>query len=200
MRRFFLCLGIFATFGVLGRAEFCRQRGNIRRRNRVGRQSSNLYPGPGDPDGVATESDSSQRGAGDQTNQRRDHSGARAGAATDQCELRNLQWIDPNLTGARILGTHFDRYNDRSYRRVPRPPHPYGGTAAQVGEFADPSRSTPAPSGMSNRAMCPTRSALLGTQLIFNGTTFNQIRGTFFQRDSAYFAFPQYSGLNSSPR
>ncbi|HEU5313500.1 MAG TPA: TolC family protein, partial [Candidatus Udaeobacter sp.] len=28
-----------------------------------------------------------------------------------------------------------------------------------------------------------------GTQLIFNGTTFNQIRGTFFQRDGAYFAF-----------
>ncbi|HWN64234.1 MAG TPA: TolC family protein [Candidatus Binatus sp.] len=28
-----------------------------------------------------------------------------------------------------------------------------------------------------------------GTQLIFNGTTFNQIRGTFFQRDSAYFGF-----------
>lgn len=28
-----------------------------------------------------------------------------------------------------------------------------------------------------------------GTQLVFNGTTFNQIRGTFFQRDSAYFAF-----------
>ena len=30
---------------------------------------------------------------------------------------------------------------------------------------------------------------VLGTQLVFNGTTFNQIRGTFFQRDSAYFAF-----------
>jgi outer membrane protein TolC len=28
-----------------------------------------------------------------------------------------------------------------------------------------------------------------GTQLVFNGTTFPQIRGTFFQRDSAYFAF-----------
>src|SRR5207247_4951253 len=27
------------------------------------------------------------------------------------------------------------------------------------------------------------------SQLIFNGTTFPQIRGTFFQRDSAYFAF-----------
>ena len=31
--------------------------------------------------------------------------------------------------------------------------------------------------------------SVLGSQLIFNGTTFNQIRGTFFQRDSAYFAF-----------
>src|SRR5947208_1488200 len=31
--------------------------------------------------------------------------------------------------------------------------------------------------------------SVIGTQLIFNGTTFNQIRGTFFQRDSGYFAF-----------
>src|SRR5204863_6365533 len=31
--------------------------------------------------------------------------------------------------------------------------------------------------------------SVLGRQLIFNGTTFPQIRGTFFQRDSAYFAF-----------
>ncbi len=37
--------------------------------------------------------------------------------------------------------------------------------------------------------MYPTASRVLGTQLIFNGTTFHQIRGTFFQRDSAYFAF-----------
>ena len=31
--------------------------------------------------------------------------------------------------------------------------------------------------------------SVLGSQLIFNGTTFPQIRGTFFQRDSASFAF-----------
>src|SRR5207247_2745837 len=31
--------------------------------------------------------------------------------------------------------------------------------------------------------------SVLGTQLIFNGTTWPSIRGTFFQRDSAYFAF-----------
>jgi len=30
---------------------------------------------------------------------------------------------------------------------------------------------------------------VLGTQLVFNGTTYPQIRGTFFQRDSSYFAF-----------
>src|SRR5207248_6703167 len=28
-----------------------------------------------------------------------------------------------------------------------------------------------------------------GTQLVFNGTSWPSIRGTFFQRDSAYFAF-----------
>ena len=31
--------------------------------------------------------------------------------------------------------------------------------------------------------------SVLGRQLIFNGTTFPEIRGTFFERDSAYFAF-----------
>ena len=31
--------------------------------------------------------------------------------------------------------------------------------------------------------------SVTGTQLIFNGTTLPAIRGTFFQRDSAYFAF-----------
>jgi outer membrane protein TolC len=31
--------------------------------------------------------------------------------------------------------------------------------------------------------------SVLGSQLIFNGTTPNQIRATFFQRDSAYFSF-----------
>jgi outer membrane protein len=31
--------------------------------------------------------------------------------------------------------------------------------------------------------------SVLGKQLVFNGTTWPAIRGTFFQRDSAYFAF-----------
>src|SRR5204862_5163797 len=30
---------------------------------------------------------------------------------------------------------------------------------------------------------------IIGQQLVFNYSTFRQIRGTFFQRDSAYFAF-----------
>ena len=33
------------------------------------------------------------------------------------------------------------------------------------------------------------RISVLGTQLVFNGTTFPSIRGTFFQRDAAYFSF-----------
>ena len=31
--------------------------------------------------------------------------------------------------------------------------------------------------------------SVLGTQLVFNGTTWPSIRGTFFQRDGAYFSF-----------
>src|SRR5438093_436304 len=54
--------------------------------------------------------------------------------------------------------------------------------------MADPS---PTPAGARNAQFSDVSYTIsvLGTQLIFNGTTFNQIRGTFFQRDSAYFAF-----------
>src|SRR5207245_11194059 len=64
--------------------------------------------------------------------------------------------------------------------------------ASQVREIrpplADPS---PTPAGARNVQLSDVSYTIsvLGTQLIFNGTTFNQIRGTFFQRYSAYFAF-----------
>ena len=48
---------------------------------------------------------------------------------------------------------------------------------------------TPAPVRNVEQSDISYAISVTGTQLIFNGTTFNQIRGTFFQRDSAYFAF-----------
>src|SRR5256884_3352548 len=64
------------------------------------------------------------------------------------------------------------------------------GLPSQVGEvrapLADP---TPVPIQNIETSDISYAISVTGTQLIFNGTTFNQIRGTFFQRDSAYFAF-----------
>src|SRR2546423_2046965 len=64
------------------------------------------------------------------------------------------------------------------------------GVPSQVGEvrapLADP---TPVPIQNIETSDISYAISVTGTQLIFNGTTFNQIRGTFFQRDGAYFAF-----------
>src|SRR5437588_2815593 len=101
----------------------------------------------------------------------------------------NFQWTDPHLTAARILGT-----------TTPTSGFSTGGAGAaslmeglptQIREgnaaaMADP---TPVPIRSVESSDVSYAISVTGTQLIFNGTTFNQIRGTFFQRDSAYFAF-----------
>ena len=97
-----------------------------------------------------------------------------------------FEWIDPNLTGARIFGT-----NTSGTTTGGTTPGSSTGAAAVVGsprsQMADPS---PTPAITAAAASDVSYSiSVLGSQLIFNGTTFNQIRGTFFQRDSAYFAF-----------
>jgi outer membrane protein TolC len=101
----------------------------------------------------------------------------------------NFQWTDPHLTGARILGTTGGTTTGSTT----------GGAAAslmeglpsQVGDAQAPLAAPTATPGVRNVSTSDVSYAIsvLGTQLIFNGTTFNQIRGTFFQRDSAYFAF-----------
>ena len=101
----------------------------------------------------------------------------------------NFQWTDPNLIGARILGTTGGTTTGSTT----------GGAAAslmegvpsQVGDAQAPLAAPTATPGVRNVSQSDVSYAIsvLGTQLIFNGTTFNQIRGTFFQRDSAYFAF-----------
>src|SRR5438552_7894860 len=71
----------------------------------------------------------------------------------------SYQWIDPNLRGGSSLST-------------------IGGTGSVGGGFTSPGESD-----------ISYAIRVTGTQLIFNGTTYPAIRGTFFQRDSAYFSF-----------
>ena len=103
-----------------------------------------------------------------------------------------FEWIDPNLTGARIFGTTGTTGTGTTLGSTT-------GAAASLIEspasqvrdiqppLADPS---PTPSITNVQTSDVSYSiSVLGRQLIFNGTTWPEIRGTFFQRDSAYFAF-----------
>jgi outer membrane protein len=100
----------------------------------------------------------------------------------------NFQWIDPNLSAARILGTNTSTGTTTGGGTTP-------GTATGAASVVDSPRSqvadpSPTPAVRASEVSDVSYAiSVLGTQLIFNGTTFNQIRGTFFQRDSAYFAF-----------
>jgi outer membrane protein TolC len=97
------------------------------------------------------------------------------------------QWTDPNLNSAQILrGT-----------TTPGSTPPGGAAGSLVGSplsqvsdaapLAAPS-STP---GITNAELSDISYTIsvTGTQLVFNGTTWPSIRGTFFQRDGAYFSF-----------
>ena len=105
----------------------------------------------------------------------------------------NFDWTDPNLVNARTVSTTAG---------VPIGTTPTGtGTTgslveapqSQVGDartFAGAAAPTATP-GVRNTELSDISYSIsvTGTQLIFNGTSYNQIRGTFFQRDSAYFSF-----------
>ena len=101
-------------------------------------------------------------------------------------------WTDPNLVNARTVSTTAG---------VPAGPTLTGTGASgslveapqsQVGDARTLAAAAPtATPGVTNSQLSDVSYSIsvIGSQLIFNGTTFNQIRGTFFQRDSAYFAF-----------
>jgi outer membrane protein len=102
----------------------------------------------------------------------------------------NFDWTDPHLIGARIFGTTTGTTTT---------PGTAGGAASFVESVPSQAReiqpplAAPSPTpGIISAAQGSDVSysiSVTGTQLIFNGTTWPQIRGSFFQRDSAYFAF-----------
>jgi outer membrane protein TolC len=102
----------------------------------------------------------------------------------------NYEWVDPNLQGARIFNNSVTGTGTT----------PGTGAAAslidplpsQVREVQPPlAAASPTPPRVSNSRATDVSYTIsvLGSQLIFNGSSWPQIRGTFFQRDSAYFAF-----------
>jgi len=97
----------------------------------------------------------------------------------------SFEWTDPNLIGARVLGT-----SSSTTTTSPASASIVNSPASQVNNAQPPADPSPTPSTTNTQLSDISYTiSVTGTQLIFNGTSWPQIRGTFFQRDSAYFAF-----------
>src|SRR3954471_9036983 len=185
MTRFFLCLGIIATFGILGQPGFAGTEGRYRET-----VSSSRVPTFTLDQAILTALQRNPTLLNAEQEIKRTKGviiQVRAQALPQINANANFQWVDPHLTGARVLG-------NTSTTTGPTPSAAAAslmeGVPSQVGEVRAP-LAAPTPVAVTNVEQSDISYAIsvTGTQLIFNGTTFNQIRGTFFQRDSAYFAF-----------
>jgi outer membrane protein len=173
MRKFFLVLGIFTAFGVLGWPSDAV----------IGASSANRVPTFTLDQAILMALQQNPTLLNAEQEIRRSRGviiQVRAQALPQVNASAEYEWIDPNLTGARIFGTN------TSTGSTPAGTSPAAATGA-ASQVAAPS---PTPAITSTAASDVSYNiSVLGRQLIFNGTTFPQIRGTFFQRDSAYFAF-----------
>ena len=189
MTRFFLYLGIVATFAILGQPGFAGTEGMYR-----GETVSGGVPTFTLNQAILTALQRNPTLLNAEQEIKRTKGviiQVRAQALPQINANANFQWVDPNLTGARVFGN-----TNSTSGFTPSPAASTGaaslmeGLPSQVGDFRAPlAAPTPVPVRNIEQSDISYAISVTGTQLIFNGTTFNQIRGTFFQRDSAYFAF-----------
>jgi outer membrane protein TolC len=198
MRRFFLCLGIFTTFGIPAQPSFG---GSATRSGSETTYNGEVKHGSGARSGskvptftldqailTALQNNPTLLNAEQEIKRTK---GViiqiRAQALAHINANANFQWIDPNLRGARILGTTNTGTGFSTSRTAASL---MDGLPSQVRDFRAQAAQEATP-GVTNVETSDVSYAIsvTGTQLVFNGTTFNQIRGSFFQRDSAYFSF-----------
>jgi outer membrane protein TolC len=195
MRNFLLSLGILATFGLLCPSSF----GGSETRYRTGTGSPGRVPTFTLDQAILTALQQNPTLLNAEQEIKRTKGviiQVRAQALPQVNARAEFEWIDPNLTGARILGT------TSTTTGTGTTPGSGAGAAAAAAPLVDSPQSQVRDVQAPLAAASPTPSitnvqssdvsysiSVLGSQLIFNGTTFPQIRGTFFQRDSAYFAF-----------
>ena len=192
MRRFFLCLGIVAAFSVPGQPSFAGSEGRYRGETTTRSRTTSVAAVPtftlSQAILTAVQRNPTLLNAEQEIKRSRGVIiQVRAQALPQISANANFQWTDPNLTGARILGTTSTTPTTPSAAAASLLE---GVPSSQVGDVRAPlAAATPGPVRNIETSDISYAISVTGTQLIFNGTTFNQIRGTFFQRDSAYFAF-----------
>ncbi|MGC2625909.1 MAG: TolC family protein [Candidatus Udaeobacter sp.] len=190
MTRFFLYLGIVATLGILGQPGFAGSEGTYG----GGTASAGRVPTFTLNQAILTALQRNPTLLNAEQEIKRTKGviiQVRAQALPQINANANFQWTDPHLIGARVFGN-----TSTTSGFTPSPAASTGaaslmeGLPSQVGDVRTPlAAATPAAIQNVEQSDVSYAISVTGTQLIFNGTTFNQIRGTFFQRDSAYFAF-----------
>src|SRR6476646_10353148 len=187
MTRFFLYLGIVATFGILGQPGFAGTEGTYGSQTGSGGRvptftlnQAILTALQRNPTLLNAEQEIKRsKGVIIQV---------RAQALPQINANPKFQWIDPHLTGARIFGNTSSTSGSTPAAAAASLME---GLPSQVRDVRAQAAPAATPASVRNVEQSDISYAIsvTGTQLIFNGTTFNQIRGTFFQRDSTYFAF-----------
>src|SRR6266536_605162 len=190
MIRSFLCLGIIATFGILGQPGFAGSEGTYGGETGSGGRvptftlnQAILTALQRNPTLLNAEQEIKRtRGVIIQV---------RAQVLPQVTARANFEWTDPNLQGARIFGTSTTGTNTTPGTVTGAAASLFDPLPSQVREVQPPlAAASPTPPIRNTQVSDVSYSiSVLGTQLIFNGTSWPQIRGTFFQRDSAYFAF-----------
>jgi outer membrane protein TolC len=194
MRKFFLPLGIFVVFSILGQPGFAGSEGTYgsAATSRNGTISGGRVPTFTLDQAILTALQRNPTLLNAEQEIKRTRGviiQVRAQALPQVNARANYEWVDPNLSGARIFGTTAGGTGTT----------PGGATGAASLFESPPSQVRDIQTPLAAAAPTPVQNvqqtdvsyaiSVLGSQLIFNGTTFPQIRGTFFQRDSAYFAF-----------
>ena len=191
MTRFLLCLGIVAIFGVLGQSISAGTEGTYETTSRTRTTSGGAVPTFTLNQAILTAVQQNPTLLNAEQEIKRSRGviiQVRAQALPQINANANFQWTDPNLIGSRVFG---NTSPTSGFTPTPSAASLMEGLPSQVRDFQAPLARASATPGVTNVEQSDISYAIsvTGTQLIFNGTTFNQIRGTFFQRDSAYFAF-----------
>ena len=199
MRRFLIFLGMFAVCGILGPGSFGGSettRSTSATRSRTGNGSAGKVPTFTLDQAIFMSLQQNPTLLNAEQEIKRSKGviiQVRAQALPQINAQANFDWTDPNLVNARTVSTTSGATTE---------PTPTGSGASgsllespqsQVKDArgAAAAASPTATPGARNTSLSDVSYSIsvLGTQLIFNGTTPNQIRATFFQRDGAYFAF-----------
>src|SRR6267154_2288651 len=187
MRKFFLPLGIFVAFSILGQPSF----GGSGGRSGGGTTSAGKVPTFTVDQAILTALQRNPALLNAEQEIKRANGviiQVRAQALPHITANANYEWVDPHLQGARIFGT--TSWTGTTPGAATGAASLFESPPSQVKDIQTPLAAptvTPIPNIEASDVSYSI--SVLGRQLIFNGTTFPQIRGTFFQRDSAYFAF-----------